>query len=203
MRTLAVSHFLRALAKLPASASILVAGGGFGVAEHTRIGILELDRDNPAVLEDGYLATARIDDLLSELRAAHPGARVRAGGWNTMHATGWTCAWTDDGGPFELLTTGGRIAQADGDWLLVRGESFGRQWIQAVEPYVAEGWVRRGVRLRLRDGSAAELVHEDDPTPALDFTYDGLNLLADTGWLHELAGAVSRAVGAPVVDCTG
>ncbi|MBI2393786.1 MAG: hypothetical protein HYV09_29715 [Deltaproteobacteria bacterium] len=75
--------------------------------------------------------------------------------------------------------------------------------IAAVEPYVAEGWVERGVRVRTADGSLVTIVRDVDLAPLADPTYDGLNLMADVWWTHALARVLADALGGrPIVDCT-
>ena len=201
MRTLDIDGFLAAL---PAGeGSILVAAGGFGVTDHDRVGLITLD-GAPRVLEDAYLPSRNLDELVGRIARARPRARARKGGWNTMHATAWTLAWSDDAMPFVLLDPRDRLAWVEGDRLHTRERApILRVEIAAIEPYLENGWVRRGVRVRLRDDTLLPIAFEDDHASELDFTYDGLNLMADTFWCHFLARALARGLGPPVVDCIG
>jgi hypothetical protein len=200
-RMLDIDGFVAAAHGLPDELELLVAKGGFGVEKHDRIGLVTVE-DAPRVLEDAYLPSRDLDELVRRLAHARPRARARRGGWNTMHATAWSFAWSDDAGPLVLLDARGRLAWVDGDRLHTRGGApIERLAIAAVEPYVENGWVTRGVRVRLRDGAIRAIAREDDEISRLDPTYDGLNLMADTAWTHELARALSRGLGPPVVDC--
>jgi hypothetical protein len=51
------------------------------------------------------------------------------------------------------------------------------------------------------DGGPFELWIDDARTvwAGVDFTYDGLNLLMDTGWVHSLVRALEKQLGVPVV----
>src|SRR5262245_7139767 len=107
VRTLDVPGFVEAL---PAGeGSILAAAGGFGVSDHDRIGLITLD-EKPRVIEDAYLPSRNLDALVSAIAHKRPKSRARKGGWNTMHATGWSLAWSDDNGPFVLIDREGRRA---------------------------------------------------------------------------------------------
>jgi hypothetical protein len=204
-RTLDVAGFLGALgeARLAGDVAVLVALGGWGVEGHERVGLIALE-DKPRVLEDAYLPSSACDGLVWDIARARPKARARKGGWNTMHATGWSFAWSDDAGSLVVVDCDGRVAWREGELLHLReGGPVERMEIAAVEPYVSEDWVRRGVRLRLRDGAVREMVYEDDQSPLIVPFYDGLNLMAETSWTHDLARAVSHGLGPPIVDCTG
>lgn len=181
------------LAQLP-SGPILVAVGGFGVKDQDRIGLITLEESPPRVLADEYLPTSELDALIAKIPNAHKG------GWNTMHATGWSYAWSDE--PFVLLDPKGRCAWLEGDRLHARELAILRSQITAVEPFVGDDWTERGMRVRLADGSSQTLASDFDPFPRIDPTYDGLNLMADTFWCHFLAGALSKALGVPIIDCT-
>jgi hypothetical protein len=121
-----------------------------------------------------------------------------------MHATGWSFAWSDDSGELVVVDGEGRLAWREGEMIVWRdGARVERVEVAAVEPYVGDNWVRRGVRVRLRDGSIRDVAYEDDQSPLIVPFYDGLNLMAETSWTHDLARAVSRGLGPPIVDCTG
>lgn len=204
VRTLQVDAFAAAFerSRPEGRAGVLVAVGGWGVEGHDRIGLIVLG-GRPRVVEDAYLPSSEIEALQRRIARLHEGGATRRGAWNTMHATRWTHAWTDDGAPFELIGRVGWLARAEGERLLLRGgDPVERSEVAAIEPYVAEDWVRRGVRLRLRDGATRDVGHEDDHAPLRVPFYDGLNLLADTAWTHGLARAIHAALGAPIVDCT-
>lgn len=179
---------------------LLLAVNGWGVEGHDRIGLLALE-ERPRLIEDAYLPTRDIDALLQRLSGARLARPARRGGWHTMHATAWTHAWSDDAGRFVAVDPAGRVAWAEGEQLRLRdGAPVPLAELAAIEPYVAEDWVRRGVRVRLRDGATRDVAHEDDPM--LDPFYDGLNLMADTFWTHALARALHHGLGAPIIDCT-
>jgi hypothetical protein len=186
---LGIDDFVKSLP--PGAAPLLVAVGGFGVEGEDRIGLLTFDG---RVHADAYLPRGEIDGLISRIAAA------RKGGWNTMHATSWSLAWTDDDGPFVLIDQKGRLAWVERRKLHTRQRVFAA--IATVEPYVSGDWTERGVRVRLADGSIHTIGSEHDAFPQIDPTYDGLNLMADTFWCHALARALSKGLGAPLVDCT-
>jgi hypothetical protein len=199
MRTLDVAGFLQAL---PAGeGSILAVAGGFGVADHDRIGLIALD-GMPEVIEDAYLPSRDHDALVAAIAGKRPKSRARKGGWNTMHATGWSLAWSDDHGEFLLIDADGRLAWVEGEKLHTRQQTFARLDIAAVEPFVSDDWVVRGVRVKLQNGERHVIGSEEDQAPLLVPFYDGLNLMAETFWCHALAGALSRGLGPPIVDCT-
>ena len=197
MRTLDVQGFLAAL---PAGKDpLLVAAGGFGVTDHDRIGLITLE-GAVRVIEDAYLPSRDLDELVRRVRETRP--QSRKGGWNTMHATGWSLAWSDDLWSFVLIDPQGRRAWVEDDALHTREGSIARAEIAAVEPFVTDDWVTRGVRVRLRSGELRTVASEEEHWHEVDFTYDGLNLMAETFWCHDLARALSRGLGPPIVDCT-
>src|SRR5258706_3372966 len=159
-RKLSSDGFIAALPALDERLELLVATGGFGVTDHQRIGLITVE-DPPRVLEDAYLPTRDLDELLRRLRHARPKARARKGGWNTMHATGWGFAWSDDRAPFVLLDSRGQLAWVEDDRLHARDAApLERLAIVAVEPFVDSGWVTRGVRVRLGDGAVRVIASE-------------------------------------------
>lgn len=203
-RTLDIDGFVAAFERAPPGEGVeaLIAAGGWGVDGHDRIGLFALE-ERPRLLEDAYLPSGELGALWLRIARARSTGAVRRGGWDTMHATGWGRAWSDDAGPFVLIDHGGRTAWIEGERLLLRGRApVDRSLVAAIEPYVSGDWMRRGVRLRLRDGTTRDVAHEDDDTPGIDPTYDGLNLMADTAWTHVLAQALRHGLGPPIVDCT-
>jgi hypothetical protein len=70
------------------------------------------------------------------------------------------------------------------------------------ESWLAEDWVRRAIRIRCADGSR-QVVAVDVPDAAMgSFFYDGLDLLADSGWLHALGRDLAEALGVSYIDGT-
>jgi hypothetical protein len=198
-RILGVSSFLAAIPD--GEGSILAAAGGFGVTDHDRIGLITLDGE-VRILEDAYLPARDLDELVSAIAHKRPKSRARKGGWNTLFATGWSLAWTDDPGPFLVIGEKGRLAWVEDDQLHTQELALPRPDIAAVEPFVSENWVTRGVRVRMRSGERHVIASEDDQSPVVVPFYDGLNLMAETFWCHGLARALSRGLGPAVVDCT-
>jgi hypothetical protein len=135
--------------------------------------------------------------LASALAARGP---VRRGECDAMYATPMSAWWTTDGGPFELWIDDARTVWFEGGALQTNaGAAYPRSAIANIEGYLEQGWVVRGVRINLKSGERLELRKEEDPIAGIDFTYDGLNLLMDTGWVHSLVRALEKQLGVPVV----
>jgi hypothetical protein len=202
-RRVSLADFLAELeAAGPAQgAAVLVAFGGFGVMDHDRVGAFEMTGDTLRLLADAYVERGNRNELVQALAG---GRSVRRGGWDTMFATPWALAWTEDGEPFALWDHDGLLCWRDGPVLLLRdAPPVDPALVHSVEAYTGPGWVERGVRLRLHDGSALPIARTEDWFAVADPTYDGLNLMVDTGWAQCLARALAVDLGVRSVDLLG
>ncbi|MCC6644640.1 MAG: hypothetical protein IT374_03585 [Polyangiaceae bacterium] len=198
-----LAGYLRAVRAANVKARLLVAAGGFGgPAGHGRVGVLELRDEGASVLVDAWLPSSDVAGLVDALRSE--GFQARAGGWDTMYATAYRFAWTSDArGPFEIWSDQGLECTLVEGSVRARTSRTPAATIVTVEPYVSGDWIERGVRLRTADGALVVLARDEDQGPAIDPTYDGLNLMADVWWTHALARAlVERLDGVPLADCT-
>jgi len=198
-----ITEYVRAVRNARVEGRLLVAVGGFGGPRgHDRVGVLDLRVEGSTVLVDAWLESSAVPVLVDALLSE--GLEVREGGWDTMYATGHHFAWTSDGrGPFEVWSREGRVCTIVEGMFRSSNTPVPADAIAAVEPFVGGDWIERGVRLRTSDGTLVTVVSDEDQAPALDPTYDGLNLMADVGWTHALARALAEGLGGrPIVDCT-
>lgn len=202
-KLLDLSGYLRAVRAAAARGPLLVAAGGFGgPSGHARVGVLALRETGPRVLVDAWLELSAVPELVDALLSE--GFEARAAGWDTMFATAYRFAWTSDArGPFELWSREGLACRIAFGAARTPEAQVPVETIVAVEPFVSGDWIERGVRLRTADGTWVTLARDEDRAPAIDPTYDGLNLMADVAWTHALARAVAdRLGGVALVDCT-
>lgn len=198
-----VAGYLRVVRASGVDQPLLVAVGGFGgPKDHDRVGVLALDPQQATLVADAWLESASVPVLVDALLAE--GHVARQGGWDTMYATAHRHAWTTDGrGPFEVWSPEGLVCSVVREVFCAATTRLPVSAIAAVEPYVGDTWVERGVRVRTHDGALVTVARDEDHAPAIDPTYDGLMLMADVGWTHDLARALAVALGGvAVVDCT-
>ena len=157
-----------------------------------RVGVLR----GAQVLFDGWIPPADLAALVEGLRPRGP---VRRGEWDVMYATGWSLAWTDDGGPLEVWDREGLLLRQEQAALASRdGARCPVAEVARVHAYLEQGWVVRGVRCELRDGGALPVAEQQDRISELDPTYDGLSLMFEASWASSLAAALGKALGVPV-----
>lgn len=163
--------------------ALIVCFGGFGSpadGPHDRVGVF--DWSTGTLLLDGWIPSPDGDRLIATLGAGR-------GGWDTMYATGFSVAWGARDGVFRVWTSAGATVEWGAD-----------PSILAVESFLGADWVKRGVRVRRAEG--IEVVAEVEETIASwgGPFYDGLDLLADTGWAHGLGRSLALHLGVPYVD---
>lgn len=202
-RVSAAGEVVAAIARVRPRGPVMIALGGFGSpidAPCDRVGVFAAEGDALAPLADVWVRT----DARAELLAAF--ARrgdARVGAWDVLFATAWTHAWTDDGGPFVLWTPDGVSARVEGGGLWRRGCGVvPRAAIEAVEVRLSPDWSLRSVVAVGRDG-AWTVAEEVSRMPAIDPTYDGIDLMVDLGWLLQAGRALGAGLGVEVRDRTG
>lgn len=175
--------------------AILVAAGQYSPDPNAceRVLVLALKWQAGAVLADGWMAAGARDALCAHLADLAP----RQGACDAMYATAWRCAWTTDGGGFEVWDEGGRLLWHDAHGVHLRDVTAPLD-VCGVHGFVRNGWVKRGVALRLTKGGGLELMAVDEEAAVIDPTYDGLDLLTDASWVVALARAVADGLGVPV-----
>lgn len=159
-----------------------------------RVGVLR----GAQVLFDGWIPPADLATLVEGLRLQGP---VRRGEWDVMYATGWSLAWTDDGGPLEVWDRAGLLLWQEPEQAALASRDGARcrvAEVARVRAYLEQGWVVRGVRCELGDGRALPVAEQQDRISELDPTYDGLSLMCEASWARSLAAALGQALGVPV-----
>lgn len=154
-----------------------------------RVGILHVG-GRPKVILDAWV----LRDDLPALGSLLPG--TFSGGWDVMFATRWHWAW--GGRPFFLWSRRGwKVRVVGAGRAAVRG--FGQQEceVRAVRAEVSRRWLVHRVGLRIGTAKMVWVARRIEPGPLLDFTYDGLDLLADAGWASALGSALAAALQVP------
>lgn len=175
---------------------VLVAAGQYsGVSGATRLTVFDLaGRER----WDGFVKEALVAALVELLAAA--GADAREGECDTMHATPWSIAWTDDKqSPWLLLDERGVRLEVGFDVRVRWRLPIERARVARVEARLSDDWTERTVALVLDTGEHIEVAKARDEFPLIDPTYDGLNLMADAAWARGLASALARALGVRLV----
>ncbi len=166
-----------------------VCVGGFGSpreAPHERIHVFTWPPDTSKAVLDVWVPAVELDGLCAALGA-------RRGGCDSMYATGWSVAWASGPGEFAAWTHDGPAVT------LADLRSHGA--VSSVEGWLAEDWIERGVRARLASGGELGVLTAHEPAAAMGgFIYDGLDLLADSGWIHDCGRDLARALGVPYVN---
>jgi hypothetical protein len=156
-----------------------------------RVGILDVGSRLKVVLDAWVLR-----DNLPGLRALLPGSL--SGGWDVMFATRWHWAW--GGSPFSLWSRRGWKVRVIGPArAAVRGLGIGEREhvVLAIRAEVSRRWLEHRVGLRIGAERIVWIARRIELGPLLDFTYDGLNLLADAGWASALGSALAGALRVP------
>lgn len=170
--------------------------GGFGnprEAPHDRVGLFSWPPDGGEAVLDVWVPTAGLDALTGAL-----GDVVRRGGWDTMYATGWAVAWASGAGEARAWRSGEgpTLTLVAGRLWLRDGGMVEPAEVEAVEGWLSDDWIERGVRLRLRGGGTRAVLDAEEPAAAMgSFIYDGLDLLCDTSWIHDAGRTVAEALG--------
>lgn len=194
---------MAAIARVRPRGPVIVALGGFGSpidAPCDRVGVFAAEGERLALLADVWVRTDERAELLAAFARR---GDARAGAWDVLFATAWTHAWTEDGGPFVLWTPEGASARVEdrGLWRRVEG-LVARAAIEAVEVRLSADWSLRSVVVVGRGGPWA-VAEEVSQMPAIDPTYDGIDLMVDLGWLLQVGRALAAGLGVPVRDRTG
>ncbi|MCA9658382.1 MAG: hypothetical protein KC486_08560 [Myxococcales bacterium] len=188
----------------PEVGALLLAVGGFGSpidAPCDRVGVFAIVGAGLVLLADAWVREAQRDDLVAALRDRCAGLRV--GAWDVLYATAWGYAWTADGLPFALWDRRGCVASASAAGLHRRGDAdLARATLTAVEVRLSDDWSRRSVEVVGADGRWT-VVAEESLAPAVDPTYDGIDLMVDLGWLIAVGRALAQALALPLRDRTG
>lgn len=174
--------------------------GGFSSPkeeQHDRVGLFAWPLTGEGPLLDVWIPRAdlaRVEEAL--------GVPVVEGEWDVMYATGWSMAWVIDGANVWVWTPEqGLTCEADGAHVRLGEVQVKSKEVEAVLGWLARDWVRREVRVRLKSGDEHSLVGVDVPTAAMgDMFYDGLDLMADTSWVHNLGHTIARGLGVPYID---
>lgn len=185
------------VSELPRSAApILIAVGQYSPDPQSaqRVALFESSQ----CVCDRWIRSADLPALREHLAK---GRTVRTGEMDAMYATAWHCAWTTDGGPFELWDREGLLAYQQGDTVLLRsGERAAMGDIAYVHAFLGEAWIERGVRLVLKDGRALTVARQEDPISLIDPTYDAINIQCEAAWTVSIARSLARILGVPVEE---
>ena len=156
-----------------------------------RVGVIDVSGSRPHLLLDGWLA----QETIAELRTLEALAARGNDGWDVMFATRWKYAW--GGTPF-------RVFSRRGPRVIVRGPGtaevrtfLARRTVKVlgIRGEISNSWMRHRVGLTLADGGVSWVAATTDISPMVDPTYDGLNLLADAGWVGSLGKRLAEALG--------
>ncbi len=178
--------------------------GGFGNPRdepHDRIGLFDWPADGAEPVLDVWVPTSALETLAQGLDEV-----VRRGGWDTMYATGWTLAWAggDDAFRTWLPGEGATLTLTAGRLWLKEGGELDRTTVEAVEGWLSDDWTERGVRLQIRGGGTHAVLTAEEPIANMGGPfYDGLDLLCDSGWIHDAGGALAIALGVSYVHGLG
>jgi len=189
-------------AALAAARRLLAATNQWGSSDSKqRIVLIDVSEGGPAVpVVDRWLAPADVDVLVQRLAERRPVVRGKC---DAMYATGWSYAWFRDGDDrFEIWQHGGRAVMVDGEQIVTAERGLARTTVEAVVGWVSDDWCQREVQLRLHGDEIFTLARELDELPSVDFTYDGLHLMADTCWIRSLGRTLAEMLGVPYDDKT-
>ena len=126
-------------------------------------------------------------------------------GWcDAMYSDRWNYAWTREPGRLRLWKRRGLILEASAEavhitpgWLSP-GRTLKSAALLRVRGWLSEDWVKRGVKLELRNGEAITVASRREAMALMDPTYDALDLLCDASWARDLARALGQTLGLPV-----
>jgi hypothetical protein len=167
---------------------LIVGKGQWG----DRAGVVDVEARS--LLYDGSLT----ESLLPGLRAAaSEGATVWPGELDFMAKTDWKLAWTEAPAPFHLVARERDGCKVESAACLLGSRSIPRPEIVSVHAFLEQGWLERGVALRLRSGEELDVARDRDEFVAIDPTYDGINLMCDTSWVLSLGRSLAAALGVP------
>lgn len=190
-----LGEVVRAVAPKQGELVLVAAGQYSGAPGATRLTLVDLaGRER----WDGFVKDGLIAALGKLLVSA--GADAREGECDTMHATPWSVAWTDDKQRPWLLLDGQGVRLEVGFDVRVRWRlPIERARVARVEARLSADWTERTVALVFEDGEDIVIATERDDVPLVDPSYDGLNLMADAAWVRCLASALARALGVRLV----
>lgn len=181
-----------------AGEGVLLAASILTFEGRRRLGAMAIRDRRPVLLAEEFLDDAATADLLRALngglfatpRCAWPGR------WDAMYATPWTLLWTTSQ-PLGVWNPKRRLLDGEGGRLRMHGQALDAV---VAEAWVSRDWVMRGVRLRLADGDAVDLVRVQEPSAEVDPTYDRLDVSMDAAWASTLASDIARVAGLKLVD---
>jgi hypothetical protein len=155
-----------------------------------RVGLLDV-AGRPRLLLDAWVYRDSVPDVCTRF----PGSSM--GGWDVMFATSWRWAW--GGSPFSVWSRRGwRVRVLGPGRVVIRTFGFEREHeARSIRAEASKGWVVHRVGVSTSDGKTVRIARRTEIGPLVDFTYDGLNLLADAGWASALGKALATALEVP------
>jgi hypothetical protein len=149
------------------------------------------------ILADGWIRDR--SEVLSWLNPS-PRFLLRTGSCDAYFSTPPRRCWTTGRTPFALWTRRRIAFEVDQGEVRLPRHTLSVADVESVESFARSGWLRLGVRLCLVDGSKVVVAAKRNPFGALDFTYDGIDLMGDMAWAEALAESLGECMGVPVAS---
>ena len=178
---------------------IVFARGGLAVsAAGIFYGIRVYHFDDGAMVE-GLRGSIAKDDWAPCLEACRARYETTLGG--RVDLDGQALVWTDEPPSFSAWLGGKPIWSFDeGGPLRGGGVEIASDEIQAVERFISDDWVSRGVRILRSDGASTVVVGTECDYVTDNYTYDAEELRKDTVWAGRLARALAESLNRPYAD---
>lgn len=175
------------LAEVARGDHLLVAIGQYSPVplEVVRAFVIDVAR-RPQVLADTWIAPSELEVVAATLGA-------RRGETDAMYGTAWKLVWTAG----NVWDRRGRRAWVDAGQLHLESDVVDAADVRAVEGFVSEGAVTRGVRIALRSGTRLAVAKQRELMAMIDPTYDGLDAMCDAAWVESLGRALAGALEVP------
>ena len=147
---------------------------------------------------DGWLRTDDVD-----LLKAAAGEKFRPAQCDAMYATPAKYVWSIVDGLLSIWSHRWLNARIGSEVVELRDRlggwtSFSTSEFTMCHGFLSDSWATRGVRLKRRWKKHLVIAKRTEPLTFIDPTYDGLDLMAETEWVSDLAYAVAEATQLPV-----
>jgi len=165
----------------------------------SRIGFFKVSDERAELILEAWVLDTDLPDLHRALSVRGP---TRRGEWDVMFATPWAHCWTTDDGPFCIWDESGIRLRRHGSQVTVpmgrnRFETIPLADVVAVNAWLSADWSAHELQLLLVGDRTVPVARREEPAALIDFTYDGMLLDCDTGWLTSIVRHAAAGLGVP------
>lgn len=184
-----LSEFLGPMS--PKSIYVIAMGSYSPDPEKTNRYSLFLEKENEIrPLKDGWLS-------MEEAKKLSDYSIIIIADSDAMYATEPTVVWYVHKEIFKVYEENKGVFRVEKQRVILHKKEYAISEITGIHIYL-NGWTEFGVKLILNNGELT-LIKQLNPIAAIDFTYDGLNLMADTFWACMLGKKLAEFMDKPCI----